>query len=120
MKLYLIYGAFGWLTFSGAAHFVVDVALQFLHGKRPPGVETTLYYGLNSAFALGQVLFGLICLWLAWREISFLNSPPIAALCLAAAAGWFAIAFGFMTYWEPKMNVGIFAALLIAAIFAGR
>lgn len=102
------------------AHFLVDVVSQFLRGKRPPGVEATLYYGLNSAFALGQVLFGLICLWITWRRPDFLSEPLIAALCLTAAACWLAITFMFMGYWEPKMNVAIFAALLIVAIRAGR
>ncbi|MEO9337155.1 hypothetical protein ABFT80_06930 [Mesorhizobium sp. SB112] len=120
MHTYLAYGAFGWLTFTGVAHFLVDVVSQYLRGKRPPNVETTLYYGLNSAFALGQVLFGLICLWIAWRQPRFLGEPPVVALCLAAAAGWLAITFAFMGYWEPKLNAGLFAALLIAAILFGR
>jgi hypothetical protein len=120
MQKYLTYAAFGWLAFTGTAHFIVDVAAQYLRGKRAPGPETTLYYGLNSAFALGQVLFGLICLWIAWRQPGFLSARPVAALCLAAAAGWLAITFAFMEYWEPKMNVGIFAALLIAAIVTPR
>lgn len=119
MHTYLTYGAFGWLAFTGVAHFVVDVVSQYLRGKRPPGVETTLYYGLNSAFALGQVLFGLICLWIAWRQPSLLAERPVVALCLAGAVAWLTITFAFMEYWEPKMNAGIFAALLIAALLTG-
>ncbi len=120
MHTYLTYGAFGWLALSGAMHFIIDVLSQYLRGKRPPGIETSLYYGLNSAFALGQVVFGLICLWLAWRQPAFLAERSVAALCMAAAAGWLVIAFMFMEYWEPKMNAGIFAALLIAAIVSAR
>jgi len=116
MHTYFTYGAFGWLAFSGAAHFLVDVVSQYLRGKRLPGVETTLYYGLNSAFALGQVAFGLICLWLAWRQPGLLFERPVVALCFALAAAWLTISFAFMGYWEPKMNAGIFAALLTAAI----
>lgn len=118
MRTYLTYGAFGWLAFSGAMHFVVDVASQFLRGKRAPGLETTLYYGLHSSYALGQVLFGFICLWLAWRRPTALSERPIIALCLAAAAGWLAIAFAFIEYWEPKLNAAIFAGLLLAALLS--
>ena len=116
MSKYIAYAAFGWLVFTGAAHFVVDVASQYLRGKRAPGPETTLYYGLNSAFALGQVVFGLLLLWLVRRQPAAIAELPVAALCLAAAIGWLAIAFAFMEYWEPKMNSGVFLVLLIAAI----
>lgn len=116
MHTYLTYGAFGWLVFTGTAHFVVDVVSQYLRGKRPAGVEATLYYGLNSSYALGQVLFGLLCLWIAWRQPGLLHERPVVALCLAGAAAWLAIPFAFMEYWEPKANAAIFAGLLIAAI----
>jgi hypothetical protein len=58
MARYLTLAAFGWLTLTGTLHFAIDVLSQYLRGKRVPGPETTLYYRLNSAFALGQVLFG--------------------------------------------------------------
>lgn len=45
----LLYAAYGWLLLSGALHFSVDVMGQYVRGKRSPGRETTLYYGLNSA-----------------------------------------------------------------------
>ena len=45
----LIYAAFGWLTLSGVMHFFVDVVSYHLQGKRIPGPETTLYYGLQLA-----------------------------------------------------------------------
>lgn len=116
MHSYLTYAAFGWLVFTGVAHFIVDVASQYLRGKRPPGIETTLYYGLNSAYALGQAAFGLICLWIAWRHPSLLNERPVVVLYLAAAAGWLAISFAVMGYWEPKLNAAIFGALLVAVV----
>ena len=112
----LLYGAFGWLTFSGTMHFIIDVASQYLRGKRTASSETTLYYGLNSSFALGQVAFGLICLWLAWRAPEILDTRPVMALAFVAAAAWLAITFAFMEYWEPKVSVGFFAALLVAAV----
>lgn len=116
----LIYAAFGWLAFTGMTHFIVDVLSQYLRGKHVPGPETTLYYGLNTSYALGQVLFALACLFLARRAPDVLDGWPMMALSLAAASAWLAIAFAFMGYWEPKMNAVIFGALLSAAIVTAR
>jgi hypothetical protein len=116
MTRYLTFAAFGWLTFTGTLHFAIDVVSQYLRSKRVPGPETTLYYGLNSAFALGQVLFGLMCLWAARRHPDLLRDPSVALLAATGAAAWLALTFMAMEYWEPKLNVGIFAALLIVAI----
>jgi hypothetical protein len=120
MARYLTYAAFGWLTFTGAMHFTIDVVSQYVRGKRVPGAETTLYYGLNSAYALGQVLFGLMCLWAARREPGLLREPVVVVLAGAGAAAWLALTFTAMGYWEPKLNAGIFIALLIAAIVLER
>lgn len=116
MHKYIVYAAYGWLALTGILHFVVDVVSQHLRGKRAPGLETTLYYGLNSAFALGQVAFGLLGLFLAWRDMNLLSETPALILSIAAAFGWLAITFLFMEYWEPKLNVGIFCVLIIAAL----
>ena len=43
MHKYLVYAAYGWLTFTGVMHFVVDVVSQHLRGKHVPSTETTLY-----------------------------------------------------------------------------
>ncbi|WP_213769057.1 hypothetical protein [Caballeronia sp. dw_19] len=118
MHRILVYVAFGWLALGGVLHFGVDVASQYLRGKRSPSLETTLYYGLNTAFAFGQVLFGLLCLWLAWRALETFKLKPVIALCLAAAAGWLGITFGFMEYWEPKMSASIFVVLVLAVAVA--
>ena len=115
MHRILLYVAYGWLTLGGALHFTIDVASQYLRGKRTPGAETTLYYGLNSAFALGQLAFGLLGLWLAWRSPGLLGEKPLVFLSLFAAAGWLAITFTAMEYWEPKFVTGVFGALIIAA-----
>lgn len=120
MHTALIYAAYGWLAFSGTVHFAVDVVAQHVRGKRAAGAETTLFYGLHSSFALGQVLFGLVCLWLAWSAPALLARPPVVALSLAAGLAWLAITFAFMGYWEPKVNAGIFIALLVAAAFTAR
>lgn len=115
MHKYTVYAAYGWLALSGALHFAIDVVFQYLRGKREPGLETTLYYGLNCAFSLGQVAFGLLGLFLAWRARHLLSETPMLVLSIAAALGWLAITFMFMEYWEPKLNVGIFLALVVAA-----
>ncbi|MFD1034789.1 hypothetical protein ACFQ15_09010 [Sphingomonas hankookensis] len=120
MARYLTYAAFGWLTLTGTAHFAIDVVSQHLRGKHLPGPETTLYYGLHSAFAMGQVLFGLMCLWAARREPELLRDPWVAALAVAGGAAWLALTFLAMSYREPRINVAIFVALLLAAIVAVR
>lgn len=112
--------AYGWLAFTGAMHFVIDVVSQHLRGKHVPSTETTLYYGLHSAFALGQFVFGLLGLWLAWRSRDLLNELPVVALSLAAAVGWLAIAVLFMEYWQPKLNTALFGVLVVAAALMGR
>jgi len=112
----IIYAAYGWLVLTGVLHFVVDVVSQHLRGKRSPSLETTLYYGLNSAFSLGQVVFGLMGLLLAWRAMGLLSETPVLILALVAGIGWLALTFLFMAYWEPKVNVAIFCALILAAL----
>lgn len=115
MYRYMVYATYGWLTLTGLLHFLVDVVSQYLRGKRERGVETTLYYGLNSAFSLGQVAFGLLGLFLAWRAMHILSEPPVQILSVVAAFGWLTITFVFMDYWEPRFNVAVFCMLLIAA-----
>lgn len=115
MHKILVYAAYGWLALGGMLHFAIDVAAQYLRGKRAPGPETTLYYGLNSAFALGQVVFGLLGLWLAWRAADLLRAWPVRALSIGAALGWLAIALVFLEYWEPKFAMAVFGVLVIAA-----
>lgn len=118
MDRYLTYGAYGWLTLSGLLHFIIDVLAQALRRRRPTGRETTLYYGLHSAFSLGQVSFGLLSLWLAWRDVELLREPGPTLLSFAAATGWIGVAFLFNEYRPPKVNAVLFMALLLAAAFA--
>lgn len=118
MYKYLIYTAFGWLVFTGVAHFIVDVISQHLRGKRAPSLETSLYYGLNSAYALGQVAFGILGLYVAWRAMPVIKETPAILLCLAIGLGWLAISLLFMDYWEPKFNASVFCILIIACFTA--
>jgi hypothetical protein len=62
------------------------------------------------------VAFGLFGVLLAWRARGLLSETPVQILSIAAALGWLAITFMFMEYWEPKLNAGIFLALVVAAI----
>ncbi len=114
MHPYIVYAAYGWLTLTGTLHFIVDVVSQHLRGTREPGLETTLYYGLNSAYSLGQVAFGLMGLFLALKSMDLLTQRPVLILSLTAALGWLAISFLFMEYWEPRFNAGVFLLLTLA------
>lgn len=116
MQKYVIYAAFGWLAASGLLHFVIDVAAQYVRGKRPPGVETTLYYGLNSAFSLGQVAFGALGLYAAFRALPVISDVPVLVLSVAAGIGWLTLAVFFMEYREPRLMSGIFVLLVLVAI----
>jgi hypothetical protein len=115
MHKYLVYAAYGWLTLVGTLHFFIDVVSQYLRGKRVPGPEATLYYGLNTAYALGQVLFGLLGLLVARQALVVLSQWPVVSLTIAAAACWLVFSFIFTEYSEPKVVVGIFGTLAIAA-----
>ncbi len=59
----LLYAAYGWLLLSGSLQIGVDIASQYLRGKRAPGPATTSYYGLNSAYGISQILFALLALF---------------------------------------------------------
>jgi uncharacterized membrane protein len=48
--------------------------------------------------------------------MNLLSETPALILSIAAAFGWLAITFLFMEYWEPKLNVGIFCVLIVAAL----
>lgn len=118
MHRILAYVAFTWLTLAGTLHFVVDVAAQYARGRRVPGPETTLYYGLNTAYALGLVLFGLLGLLVARRALGLLREWPARLVCGAAAIGWFAVALTFIEYPQPRVTMGAFGVLLFAAVMA--
>lgn len=109
--------AFGWLTVAGTLHFLVDVLAQYLRHKRVPGPETTLYYGLNTAYALGQVLFGVLGLLIASRAIGVLGGWPVLLLCGVAATAWFGISLFFIEYPQPRFAVAIFGLLVLATAF---
>ncbi len=117
---WLVYAAYGWLVFTGAAHFFVDVVSQHLRGVRVAGVEAELYYGLNTAFALGQLVFGLMGVWLASRAPHLLKEAPALVLSAAAGLGWLVVTLLFMNYWEPKLNAAVFCLLVLAVAASAR
>jgi hypothetical protein len=115
MHKYLVYAAYGWLTLTGTLHFGIDVVSQYLRGKRVPGPETTLFYGLNTAYALGQIVFGVLGLLIARQALTVMDQWQTVSLSLIAATCWFVFGFVFLEYWEPRFTVAVFAALVIAA-----
>jgi len=117
MLRYLVYVPYGWLLVTGTLHFCIDVLSQYLRGKRAPGVETTLYYGLNSAYALGQVLFALSALLAIRSGSDIMRQWPGLLLAYGAAAAWYAICHFFLEYKEPRIMLAIFVLLLLAAQF---
>jgi protein-S-isoprenylcysteine O-methyltransferase Ste14 len=115
MHKILVFVAFGWLTLGGTMHFVIDVLSQYLRAKRVPGPETTLFFGLNTAFALGQILFGVLGLLVARQAPDVLSQWPAITLSIVAALCWLAFTLVFLDYWEPKFAAAVFTVLVIAA-----
>jgi hypothetical protein len=110
-----LYAAYGWLGVGGVLHFSIDVVSQYLRGKRAPGPATSLYYGLNSAYALGQVLFALLALLAIRQGFPLLSRWSGLTLGFVAAASWLAIAVLFIEYPQPRIVIALFAALLVGA-----
>ena len=112
----LLYAAYGWLLVSGTLQFGIDVVAQYMRGKRPPGTATTLYYGLNSAYALSQILFAALALLVLSQGLAVLGRWPGLMLGFLAASSWMAICVFFLEYWQPRMTVALFVVLLTAAV----
>lgn len=110
---YLLHGAYGWLLLSGFLHFGIDVVSQYVRGKRPPGPATTLYYGLNSTYAVSQVLFAALALLAIRQGVNVMGQWPGLALGLTAACVWLVLSWMFLEYSQPRMVVLLFAALLV-------
>lgn len=101
-----LYAAYGWLLLSGILQFLIDVVSQYVRGKRAPGLETTLYYGLNTAYALGQILFALLALLVMRDNGLLLGRWPALTVGFAAGCGWLVIGFVFLEYREPRFTMG--------------
>lgn len=120
MQKFLIYTAYGWLAFSGTMHIFVDVVLQYLRKTRLPSAETTLYWGLNIAYGLGQIVFGVLALLVARYAFEILKKWPAITLSFLTAGAWLAFGFFFIEYREPKNMILIFIILLIAATISSK
>lgn len=116
MHKILVYAAYGWMVLSGVMHISIDVVSQYLRGTRLPGPETTLYWGLNIAYGLGQIAFGLFALLVARQAFEVLDRWPAIALSFAVAVAWLVFGCFFIEYSEPKIVILLFIALLIAAV----
>jgi hypothetical protein len=114
LHLYLLYGAYTWLFVTGMLQFTIDVLSQWARGKRSPGVATTLYYGLNTSYALSQVLFAALALFAVSQGLHSLGRMPGLLLGFAAALCWLAICVLFLEYWQPRMTIAIFVVALAA------
>lgn len=103
------------LLASGILHYIADVLSQYLRGVRTPSAETTLYYGLNTAYALGQVVFATGALLILRSGSSLMDSTGGIALSFAAVIGWLVFSFVFIEYTPPRIFMGLVLALLVAA-----
>ncbi|MDF2596312.1 MAG: hypothetical protein K0R69_2653 [Clostridia bacterium] len=120
MHKILIYATYGWLILIGTMHIFVDVVLQYLHKTRLPSAETTLYWGLNISYGLGQTVFGLLALLVARHAFKILEHWPAITLSFLAAAAWLVFGFFFFEYREPKIMISIFIILLISATMSAK
>jgi hypothetical protein len=111
----LLYGAYSWFLLSGLLHFGIDVVSQYIRGKRAPGPATTLYYGLNSAYALSQILFAVLALFAIRHGVTAMGQWSGIGLGLLAACAWSVLSWVFLEYTQPRMTVALYAALLAGA-----
>ena len=115
----LLYAAYAWLLLSGVLHLGIDVVSQYVRGKRVPGPATTLYYGLNSTYAVSQILFAALALFAVRQGMTAMGQPSGLALGLLGACAWFVLSMLFLEYPQPRMTVALFAALLLGVALTG-
>lgn len=120
MNKILIYAAYGWLTFSGTMHILIDVVSQYFRNTRVPSAETTLYWGLNIAYGLGQIIFGVFALLVAKYAFGILKKMPAITLSFLVAGAWLVFGHFFIEYRQPQNMVFIFIALLTAATISAK
>jgi hypothetical protein len=111
----LLYGAYSWLLLSGLLHFAIDVVSQYIRGKRVPSPATTFYYGLNSSYAVSQILFGLLALFAIHHGLAATGQLSGILLGLLAACAWFVLSLFFLEYTQPRATVALYAAFLFGA-----
>lgn len=114
MHKILTYITYGWLVFIGVMHIYVDVVLQYLQNNRLPSTETTLYWGLNIAYGMGQIVLGLLGLLIARYALEVMKRKSVITLIFFAGVTWLVIGFFFIEYSIPKIIISIFIVLHIA------
>jgi ribose/xylose/arabinose/galactoside ABC-type transport system permease subunit len=82
-------------------------------GHRAP--QRTSNYGLNSAYALSQILFAVMALLALSQGLIILGRWPGLSLGFLAATSCMAICVLFLEYWQPRMTMALFVVLLAAA-----
>jgi hypothetical protein len=111
----LLFVAYGYLFWAGVLHFLIEVALAHLGGRLAPGPQTSLYYGLHSAYALGQVAFGMAAVLIVRTGSDVLARRGGLAVGIAAAGAWLVLAFLFIEYVQPRIHMAVVLILLIGA-----
>ena len=111
----LLYAAYGYLLVTGVLHYLIDVVAQYARKHRAPSATTTMYWGLHSAYSLGQVVFALTALLLVHGGSPLFSQRSGQALSIIAVVGWLLICFAFVEYIPPRINMAIVLVLLIAA-----
>ena len=111
----LLYAAYGYLLVTAVLHYLIDVVAQYARQHRAPSAATTMYWGLHSAYSLGQVVFALTALLLVHRGSPLFSQRSGQAISMTAVVGWLLICFAFVEYIPPRINMAVVLALLIAA-----
>lgn len=110
----LSYAAFGWLAFCGVGHFLADALMPLL--RKTGGERRSSAIAVDVSFAIGQFLFGLAGIVVTWQAPTALGGLPFTLLAIASAALFGAFALTFLTHWQPKALIAVYAILVIAAI----
>lgn len=111
----LLYIAYGSIAVTAVLHFLADVVGHHYRIAKDGGAEPSLYYGLHSAYVLGQLAFGVAGLLIVGSGSDLLSQPSGQVLSFVVVIGWLAISFIFMPYIPPRANNALSLALLVAA-----
>ena len=113
LHVLLLNSAYLWLLLSGLLQFAIDVLSEYIRHKHTPSHETTLYYGLSSAYALSQVLFAALALFAIRHGLVAMGQWSGLTLGFLAACAWLVLCLVFIEYTQPRMTLALFAGLLV-------
>ena len=95
----LLHGPYSWLLIIELLHCGIAPGSQHIRVKRDPSSATSLYYGLNSSYAVSQIMFaGMV------RGSGVL-------LGLLAAGAWFVLSLVVLKSSQTRMTGTLFPAL---------